>query len=277
MQNHPYSEDRVVVFTSLEGDEVGTYTRGTVRLEGGRAVIALNPAFALVTNPDIGLTTMLTPHGECLGLFVESLTTEEFVVQEMGGGLSDVEFDYLAQGLRIGFEEVSVVQKKTTESPIPSMADHDEFYAEHPELRPLNALERFRAMRRERGGHGELDLTKAQALRDAVGVFDPTQAAVELNPPPSPDIEPGGQSLMPSPGTRSMEEEALRTAPASFLTVPSVSPTPKAAPAPATGSKVGSGKALKALARPRSSRTASSPATPRRGAPPWAAHDRHPE
>ena len=67
------------------------------------------------------------------------------------GNPSDRAFDYIVYGLRIGFEEISIVQEKNDESYIKSMAAHRERYNTNPEFRQYNALERFRRMNLEIG------------------------------------------------------------------------------------------------------------------------------
>ncbi len=176
VQNHPYEKDRLVAYASLEGDEVGTYTRGSGRLENGVARVRLGETFEWVTNPDIGLTAHLTPRGEAVPLAVESLTTTEMVVRGPAGG-PDVAFDYVVHGLRIGFERSSVVREKDVEAFIPDMAPHEGQYARHPELARFSALERFAAMAASLGTGAPPDLSRAEALKAAVGVFDPA------NPP----------------------------------------------------------------------------------------------
>jgi len=179
VQNHPYEKDRVIAYTSPEGDEAATYTRGTARLVNGEARVMLGETFKWVTNPDIGLTAHLTPRGDCKGLYVASLTTSEMVVKELQGGTSDVTFDFLVYGLRIGFEEASVVQEKPREAYIPSMANHRERYNKYPELRHFNALERFREMNTQIGK--PFDLGASRVLRDAIHEFDP---AIDRLPEP---------------------------------------------------------------------------------------------
>lgn len=147
VQNHPIHHDRVIVYTCPEGDEAATYTRGTARLSGGEARVSLGETFQWVTNPEVGLTAHVTPRGACEGLFVEMLSTTEMVVRELHDGRSDVVFDYIVYGLRSGFEEVSVVQEKIQEAPVPSMEEHHSRYAAYPQLRQYNALARFQAMR----------------------------------------------------------------------------------------------------------------------------------
>lgn len=172
VQNHPHNKSQVIVYAAPEGDEVATYTRGTARLAGGEAKVQLGETFKWVTNPDIGLTAHLTPRGDCKGLYVASLTTSEMVVKELQGGTSDVAFDYLVYGLRIGFEEASVVQEKQRESYIPSMASQRERYNTYPELRHFNALERFKEMNAQIGKPVS-DMNSSRALKDAIHEFDP--------------------------------------------------------------------------------------------------------
>lgn len=182
-QNHPADRDRVIVYNSPEGDEVATYTRGSARLQAGVAHVALGETFAWVTNPDVGLTAHVTPREQGASLYVEHVTPTELVVR----GDRDVAFDYIVHGLRIGFEEVTIVQEKRRESRIPSMADHRKAYAEHPELRRFNALERWRRMRAEAGDTTPLDLGGSTALRDAIEEFDPAVHASRIRA-----AQPGG-------------------------------------------------------------------------------------
>jgi hypothetical protein len=133
----------------------------------------MGETFKWVTNPDIGLTAHLTPRGRCEGLYVESLTTEEMVISEQRDGSSDVTFDYIVYGLRIGFEEVSIVQEKQEESYIPSMEDHRDLYVRHPELRKYNALERFKGMRAARGETEPFDMSSSEMLLNSIEEYDP--------------------------------------------------------------------------------------------------------
>jgi hypothetical protein len=167
VQNHPEDPDRVIVYTAPEGDEAATYTRGSARLENGHAKVPLAETFRWVTNPDIGLTVHLTPRGEWSDLYVVSVTTSELEVASREGA-SDAAFDYLVYGLRIGFEETSVVQEKHLEFPIPSMRDHQALYLAQPELRQYSSLDRFSGMRAALGDEKPLDLSAANALRDAI-------------------------------------------------------------------------------------------------------------
>jgi hypothetical protein len=178
VQNHPEEPDKVIVYACPEGDEVATYTRGTARLVDGKVVVPLGETFKWVTNPDIGLTAHLTPRGKAVPLAVVSLTTTELVVCGPEDGPQDLAFDYIVYGLRIGFEEASIVQEKEQEAYIPSMANHRALYDRRPELRQYNAFERFARMRAAAGESGALDLTHSRALHDAIIEFDPATHGV---------------------------------------------------------------------------------------------------
>jgi hypothetical protein len=170
VQNHPQDPDKVIVYAAPEGDENAVYTRGTARLVAGQARVPLGETFQWVANPDLGLTTYLTPHGDCLGLYVESLTSEELVVRELGGGTSDILFDYLVFGLRAGFERAAVVQTKDREGLPPESSLGDAFYTSPDLPDAYTALERFRRMEAEARdvSPDQLDLGHATALRAAI-------------------------------------------------------------------------------------------------------------
>jgi len=180
VQNHPYDPSSVIVYAAPEGDEVATYTRGTARLVDGEATVPLGETFKWVTNPDLGLTAFLTPVSEWCDLYLVEQATDSIVVRSRDG--SDCRFNYMVYGLRIGFEESSVVQEKEQESYIPSMADHRQLYERRPDLKSYNSLERFKGMHHEINPKAKLDLSRAQALRDAIIEFDP--AVHELPGPP---------------------------------------------------------------------------------------------
>ncbi len=173
VQNHPENKDEVIVYASPEGDEVATYTRGSARLVNGEARIPLGETFKWVTNPDIGLTAHLTPVGEPCVLYVAETSTSELLVK---GGTSCSEgarFNYIVYGLRIGFEDITIVQKKTQESRIPSMADHRKAVAEHPELAQYTALSRFARMQGSSREAVKAQMVNAAALLEKIGEFDP--------------------------------------------------------------------------------------------------------
>ncbi|HZN02628.1 MAG TPA: hypothetical protein VFD06_03470, partial [Candidatus Polarisedimenticolia bacterium] len=219
-QNHPYDKDKVIVYVAPEGDEAAVYTRGTARLAGGRARVALGETFALVANPDVGLTAHLTPRGKSADLFVESLGTGEMIVRGPDG--SDAEFDYMVWGLRLGFEEQSIVQPKQLESMIPSMADHQAFYASDPSLRDYNALARHTTMERAARGGAAIDLSRSRRMIEAIGVYEPAvDGEVQALHARPRRPEPGAR---PVPDPDAMSEAAAGMLPAAETAATPVGP-----------------------------------------------------
>jgi hypothetical protein len=189
VQNHPIEKDKVIVYNAPESDEVATYNRGTARLVDGVAHVSLGDTFAWVTNPDFGLTAYVTPRGEWSDLYVENVSPTELVVRSKDGTGNGV-FDYIVYGLRIGFEEVSIVQEKKQDSPIPSMASHRTAYQKHPELQQYNAFEHFNKMRSSLGETQPVDLSASIALKNAIHEFDPATDKIKtVNFPKAADLE----------------------------------------------------------------------------------------
>lgn len=97
VQPHPHEPTKQIRYISLEGNEAGTYFRGTARLEGGRAIIEVPEDFRLVTE-EVGMTVQVTPLGD-VRTWVEERNLERIVVR----GREDVVFDYFVNGVRLGF------------------------------------------------------------------------------------------------------------------------------------------------------------------------------
>lgn len=205
VQNHPYDKEKVIVYAAPEGDEVAVYTRGTARLVNGQARVRLGETFALVANPDVGLSANVTPIGDPVPLAVVEKSTGELLVR--GPAHSNAEFDYIVWGLRIGFESQGIVQPKVVEARVPAMTDHEASYEKNPALRGFSALERFKAMRPDRDGEVVVDLTRANRLLEAVGTYDPGRdGPVETlqgvrRPADGPGHETSAQAQLAGPGT----------------------------------------------------------------------------
>ena len=104
IQPHPSDPSREIHFTSLEGNESGTYFRGSAVLVGGQLTIDVPEAFRLVSESE-DLTVQLTPRGPVL-LWVESVDLNTVVVR----GNADVAFDYQVNGVRRGFSDHQTIR-----------------------------------------------------------------------------------------------------------------------------------------------------------------------
>jgi len=105
---NPQAADESIVYVALEGPEVGTYMRGTARLENGRSEIDLPAHFAAITN-DEGLTVQLTPMGQWLQLYVAEQSAQRLVIEEANGKIG--RFHYFVQGVRTGYEGHQVIER----------------------------------------------------------------------------------------------------------------------------------------------------------------------
>ncbi len=105
VEPHPSDPASVIVYSSLEGREVGTYFRGTSQIVNHQAVIEVPEDFRIVTDGD-GLTVQLTPVGELATLAVVSQDLNQIVVKAS----RDVPFHYLVQGVRRAFKDLQPVR-----------------------------------------------------------------------------------------------------------------------------------------------------------------------
>jgi hypothetical protein len=107
IQPHPLDPSAAIKFICLEGNEAGTYFRGSSTLQGGSVTIDVPEDFSLVTE-EKGLTVQLTPRGAAR-LWVESVSLDQVVVR----GDTDVAFDYMVNGVRRGFMDVKIQVENT--------------------------------------------------------------------------------------------------------------------------------------------------------------------
>ena len=102
-QPHPSDPTKEVRFVCLEGNESGTYFRGSAMLSGGLAVVEVPEDFRLVTATE-GLTVQVTPMGPG-SVWVEEKSLERIVIR----GTADVELDYFVNGVRRGFADLPTI------------------------------------------------------------------------------------------------------------------------------------------------------------------------
>lgn len=102
---HPADPTKQIAFVSLEGPESGTYFRGTGHLVAGYAEIPVPESFRLVTSKR-GLTAVATPTGSAASIYCMSKSLDKIVFQ----GSADVDFDYMVNGVRAGYENYTPIQ-----------------------------------------------------------------------------------------------------------------------------------------------------------------------
>jgi len=102
---------RKVALYAIEGPENWFEDAGGAQLHGGEAVVSLEPVFGQTVNTDVDYRVFLTPNGDCKGLYVAQKSATSFVVRELGGGTSNIAFDYRIMAKRRGFEQVRLADK----------------------------------------------------------------------------------------------------------------------------------------------------------------------
>lgn len=79
---------------------------GSARLSGGVAVVHIDARFGQTVNAKMEYHVFLTPNGDCKGLYVHQKNPTSFEVRELGGGNSNVKFDYRITALRKNYESI---------------------------------------------------------------------------------------------------------------------------------------------------------------------------
>jgi len=105
MDPHPTDPTKMIEYIALEGNESGTYFRGTARTDQGTAIIDVPEDFRLVTDSE-GLSVQLTPVGAPATMYVVSEDLNQIVVHSN----RDVKFHYMVNGIRLAFKDHKVIQ-----------------------------------------------------------------------------------------------------------------------------------------------------------------------
>ncbi|MCD6532327.1 hypothetical protein J7K99_07785, partial [bacterium] len=114
ISSYSLSGDEVMVGNSVELHDTGgtqfaveyhtvspqpaVYASGYGKLVHGRAEVKFPEGFSAVIDRDKKPVVTVTPVGECNGIHIVRITDKGFEVRENGGGISDVEFTWIAVG-----------------------------------------------------------------------------------------------------------------------------------------------------------------------------------
>ena len=104
IEPHPTDASKMIRYTSLEGNEAGTYFRGRGKFQNGTAVIDVPEDFRIVTDPE-GLSIQITPIGDMATVAVQSIGLDRIVVR----GSRNVEFFYTVNGIRHAYKDVGPI------------------------------------------------------------------------------------------------------------------------------------------------------------------------
>jgi hypothetical protein len=97
---------RKVALYAVEAPENWFEDMGSGQLSNGSARISLDPTFAQTVNTGVEYHVFLTPKGDCKGLYVGNESATSFEVHELGGGTSNIAFDYRIAAKRASYENI---------------------------------------------------------------------------------------------------------------------------------------------------------------------------
>jgi hypothetical protein len=102
---------RKIALYSVQAPQNWFEDLGSGQLSHGSTVVHLEPVFAQTVNSGLEYHVFLTPNGDCKGLYASRKSPTSFEVHELGGGTSNVEFDYRVVALRKGYENVRLADR----------------------------------------------------------------------------------------------------------------------------------------------------------------------
>jgi hypothetical protein len=97
---------RDVALYAVQAPENWFEDAGSGQLYNGTAVVVLDSEYAQTVNTGMDYHVFLTPNGDCKGLYVSQKSPTSFDVHELGGGSSNIAFDYRIMAKRKGYENI---------------------------------------------------------------------------------------------------------------------------------------------------------------------------
>jgi hypothetical protein len=97
---------RKVALSAIESPVNWFEDAGSAQLVDGAAVVKLDSDFIQTVNTQMDYKVFPVPNGDCKGLYVTNKTAASFEVRELGGGSSNVRFDYRVLAIRKNYENV---------------------------------------------------------------------------------------------------------------------------------------------------------------------------
>jgi hypothetical protein len=97
---------RIVSMSAIESPKNWFEDFGSEQLSSGAATITIESGYAQTVNTEQNYHVYLTPNGDCKGLYISHKTPTSFEVRELGGGSSNVAFDYRIVALRKNMENI---------------------------------------------------------------------------------------------------------------------------------------------------------------------------
>ncbi len=114
---------RQVALYAVESPENWFEDFGSAKLASGAATVKLDTRFSETVNSTLDYHVFLTPNGDCKGLFIAQKTPTSFEVRELGGGQSNISFDYRIVAHRKGYEKVRLADMTARMKPVGTVPD----------------------------------------------------------------------------------------------------------------------------------------------------------
>ncbi|MBI4930606.1 MAG: hypothetical protein HY841_07580 [Bacteroidetes bacterium] len=92
---------------TMVSNNVSIQANGVGTLMNGESEIVLDKNFMQVASTKVPMSINVTPMGECNGLYVQK-TENGFIVKELNGGKSSIEFSYIVIANRTGYENPAI-------------------------------------------------------------------------------------------------------------------------------------------------------------------------
>ena len=97
---------RTVALSAIESPENWFEDFRSEQLVNGVVVVQLDPDFMQTVNTEKEYRVSPVPNGDCRGLYVTNKSANSFEVRELGGGISNIRFDYRITAIRRKYETV---------------------------------------------------------------------------------------------------------------------------------------------------------------------------
>jgi hypothetical protein len=120
----PVKDSQKVALYAVQSPEHWFEDFGSGNLWNGTANITLDPGFVETVNTENDYHVFLTPGGDCHGLYVAQKTSTGFVVREIGGGGSNVPFDYRIVAKRRGYELIRMANMTESSAKLAATIPH---------------------------------------------------------------------------------------------------------------------------------------------------------
>lgn len=101
------TNDRTATYAST-AMKVEVTDKGISKLEQGKKVVLFNSKFASLLSKNEPVIITVSPLGNSQGLYIENITNDGFTVIENNGGNSTVNFNWIAIGVKKGFENPNI-------------------------------------------------------------------------------------------------------------------------------------------------------------------------